>query len=272
LSNQLNLGIDAAVGKYIARLDADDLAEPTRFAKQIRLMEAESAIGICGSQAQLFDARGDREVWHYPTDPDATHAVLFLRSSFLHPGVMIRKAVLVEHRLRFDPTIQVAQDYELWYRMLKVTRGTNLPERLTRYRISESQMTQAQAPRKTQECVAIRRTMIRDLGLEPTAERMAWYDRILATKWEQSGFWFSAVASWLNEVVAANEERRVFPSRAFRSLLAEMFFYRCQCATRRGFDGLAAYRQLKCSSGYRPPLVELTRMKMKAILKCGLAK
>lgn len=267
LGRQLNIGLERCRGEFVARLDADDLALPERFQKQLDCLRSSPEIGICGSQAQLFDAAGDREIWNYPTQPDLCHATLFLRSSFLHPGVMMRRSVIEEHQLRYDETLRVAQDYELWCRMLKHTSGTNLDECLTRYRISDSQLTSAHSDVKDRETQLIRATMLDELGVGG----LDVYNQLLAPEWEESTTFFTKIADWLNAVFDANQGCRVFPPEAFAMMLAELFFQRCQCATRRGFDGLSTFRRLKFADHYRARRIALMRLRMKSVLKPSLA-
>ena len=263
LSRQLNLGIDRARGEFIARLDADDIAHPQRFEQQLAFLLDHPEIGICGSQAQLFDAGGEREIWDYPTSPQECHATLFLRSCFLHPGVMIRTSILREYGLRYDESYAVAQDYELWFRLLEVTRGANLPACLTSYRVSDSQLTRAHSETKTRETRQIRERLLGRLGVGG----LDLYERILSDEWEESATFYAEVAGWLNKVQAANN---LFPEPAFGRLLAEMFFARCQCASRRGFDGLAAYQQLDFARHFRSGPAARWRMRVKSILKPAL--
>ncbi len=64
-----------------------------------------------------------------------------LANPFLHPTVAVRRAVLVEANLNYDPRLPAAQDYDLWSRVLRHTDGANLPMPLVRYRIHDGQMT-----------------------------------------------------------------------------------------------------------------------------------
>jgi hypothetical protein len=267
LSAQLNIGIERARGEFIARLDADDIAQPYRLQKQIDAMGNNPEVGICGSWAQLFDENGAREIWHYSSLPDECHATLFLRSSFLHPGVMIRTSVLVENHIRYDETLKVAQDYELWYRLLKVTTGINLEECLTHYRISSSQLTRAHSDTKDRETRLIRERILGELGIDD----LDCYEQILASEWEETMAFYTRVAAWLNTAAVANRQRNVFPEAAFETLLARMFFDRCQCATRRGFDGLRAYREISFGNRYRARPSDLIRLRMKSALKPALS-
>ena len=266
LSRQLNIGLEQARGEFVARLDADDVALPERLFKQLDLMLQHTEIGICGCQAQLFDASGDLEIWDYPTDPALCHSTLFLRSCFLHPGVMMRRSLLEKHGLRYDESLEVAQDYELWYRILKHSSGTNLDSALVRYRVSDAQLSREKHDLKEQETRSIHTSILADLGIGG----LDIYERVLAPVWDESREFFSTVADWLNTAFDANEARGIFPRHAFAGMLAELFFHRCQCATRRGFDGATMFRRLKFADRYRATPADLMRLRMKSILKPAL--
>src|SRR5690606_35037800 len=88
----LNDGVAAARGKYIARIDSDDLADPHRFELQVARMEAEPALAALGSGSIAIDEAG-RRLGQYPTP--LTHeqieaAHLQGASSIHHPAVMMR--------------------------------------------------------------------------------------------------------------------------------------------------------------------------------------
>jgi glycosyltransferase involved in cell wall biosynthesis len=136
LTRSLNRGLDLARGAFVARMDADDVAMPQRLARQVEFLEAQPEIGIVGSSRVLIDEAGD-VVAHAPaaeTDVRIRWKCL-LGNPFAHPAVMIRRDVLERHALRYDERYRTAQDYELWTRLLAVTKGHNLPEALIRYRL-----------------------------------------------------------------------------------------------------------------------------------------
>ena len=136
LTRSLNDGLELATGKYVARMDADDVAEPQRLARQAAFLDAHPEVGVLGSARTLIDEHG-AFVAHAPapqTDVRIRWKCL-LGNPFAHPAVMLRREVLETHGLRYDESFRTAQDYDLWSRMLQHTRGHNLPGALLSYRL-----------------------------------------------------------------------------------------------------------------------------------------
>ena len=138
LTRSLNRGLSAAAGKFVARMDADDVAMPERLARQVEFLRAHPEVGVVGSSRVLVDERG-QFVARAPAPEDdlSIRWKCLLGNPFAHPTVMLRLDVIDEERLRYDEAYQTAQDYELWTRLLPVTRGANLAEPLLRYRLRD---------------------------------------------------------------------------------------------------------------------------------------
>jgi glycosyltransferase involved in cell wall biosynthesis len=138
LTASLNVGLALSTGRYIARMDADDISEPDRLQKQFAFLESHPEIGIVGSSRMLID-----EVSAVLSIANAVQGDLEIRwkcllgNPFAHPAVMLRREVLAHHHLRYDESFRTAQDYEFWTRLLQHTHGENLPEPLIRYRLRD---------------------------------------------------------------------------------------------------------------------------------------
>jgi hypothetical protein len=135
LATALNHGIGLARSALIARLDGDDVAHPDRFRLQYDFLAAHPECVALGCQSLHVNERGERVgEERYPTSPLAIRWEALFRSPILHPGSMYRRDDVLAvggYRQEFD----VAEDYDLWTRLLK--RGTlaNLPQELLRYRV-----------------------------------------------------------------------------------------------------------------------------------------
>lgn len=134
LPASLNKALDVAQGKYVARMDADDISLPNRFAEQYDFLESHSEYGICGTYACFIDeySKVGKKIRLGKTDNELKARLLFY-SPFMHPSVMARKELI--YRLKYDESFKVAQDVELWLRMSSETRFYNIPKILLYYRI-----------------------------------------------------------------------------------------------------------------------------------------
>lgn len=133
-TNSLNDAIVIAKGKYIARMDGDDIAMPERFEKQLEFLERNSEVVICGSAIKII---GTEDVQRHPTNHNDLKIKLCFSSIFHHPTVMIKTTVLKQnfYNKEFEP----AEDYELWTRLAFIGKMANLEEVLLNYRIHPSQ-------------------------------------------------------------------------------------------------------------------------------------
>lgn len=140
LSNVLNVGIGMARGKYIARMDSDDLSMPERLQIQVDYLEAHPDIDLVSVGMRLFGAKD--EVWLREQDPEKVKIIALFHSPILHASSMWRRDSFEKHGLRFRQEMVPAEDYDLWTRALvKGLRLVNLRQVLYKYRIHPEQAT-----------------------------------------------------------------------------------------------------------------------------------
>lgn len=140
LSNVLNIGIELARGKYIARMDSDDISLPNRLQVQVDYLEAHPEIDLVSAGMQLF---GDKdEIWVREQDFEELKICALFYSPVLHASSMWRKDAFEKQGLRFRQEMVPSEDYDLWTRALvKGLKLVNLPEVLYQYRIHGTQAT-----------------------------------------------------------------------------------------------------------------------------------
>lgn len=134
----LNNGLTAARGRYIARMDADDISYPQRLAKQTAVMEAHPEIGLLGSWIRGFGDVRRSYVHRYPQQHDEIRALMLFENPFAHSTVMFRRTLLTEHGLRYSERFKYVEDWALWWQLSSVSRVANLPEVLVDYRINKA--------------------------------------------------------------------------------------------------------------------------------------
>ncbi|MGE0496647.1 MAG: glycosyltransferase [Ramlibacter sp.] len=137
LNHSLNLGLDAAAGELVARMDADDIAYPDRLTEQVKFLLEHPEVSVCGSWYALIDGadRPFREV-RLPCSDAKLRAAAFYSNPICHPSVMFRRADVI--RLGGYLGGLFAEDYDLWLRMMldSDVKFATLPRVLLGYRAS----------------------------------------------------------------------------------------------------------------------------------------
>ena len=128
----LNEAIKISSGRYIARMDADDISKPERFSRQYEFLEQNPQYQWVGSNAELINSKGRWAVWCMPKEPDSKDFLRF--SPYIHPSVMFRREIL-ERCGGYPEKNGRAEDYMLFmYLHSKGFRGYNLQKVLFAYR------------------------------------------------------------------------------------------------------------------------------------------
>jgi glycosyltransferase involved in cell wall biosynthesis len=138
LTKSLNKGIRIAKGKYIARMDADDISLQARFEKQIKVMENNPNIIVCGTKIKVFGELKNKYYLPVPETSNAIKDLLIRRSCIAHPTVLIRKNILIMNNTLYDENYVFAQDYKLWTDLWDFGDYYNIQETLLLYRSSRS--------------------------------------------------------------------------------------------------------------------------------------
>lgn len=132
----LNCGLKDAKGEYIARMDADDICKPERFAKQVEFLDLHKEIGICGTQISIINSQYNHT---RPCTDDELRWWIFKGSPFAHPSVMLRSRLIHDYSLSYNNQAYVAEDFDLWWKLAFHCKLANLNEKLLEYRIHDAQ-------------------------------------------------------------------------------------------------------------------------------------
>jgi len=134
LASALNKCLGIAKGKYIARMDADDIAKANRLEKQCQFLDEYGEYQWVGSNAELIDEKG---VWGVEIREVTPGERAFLKySPYIHPSVVFRADVLIDNKgYKVAKETTRCEDYELFMRLSqKGLKGFNIQECLLQYR------------------------------------------------------------------------------------------------------------------------------------------
>lgn len=137
-AESLNIGIETAKGKYIARMDDDDISKLDRIEKQVNFMENNKEIAIVGTFMQMF--MNSNELCTLPTDNETLKILTIQSTPLFHPTVMMRKCDIDKYKLRYNKNF-FTEDYELWSIAIEFLKIANIPEVLLMYRASNQNAT-----------------------------------------------------------------------------------------------------------------------------------
>lgn len=115
LTKSLNIGLTYATGKYIARMDSDDISHPQRFEKQVAFLNEHPEVSVVGGSLQEFNSDNIcLNVRHYPHNDTEVLKYIYKASPLAHPTVMIRRSLFVSG-LRYNEKYRTSQDIALWF-------------------------------------------------------------------------------------------------------------------------------------------------------------
>ena len=140
LPKSLNRGLELARGEYIARIDADDIAIPTRIERQAQHLDEHLEVGLVVSGVKVINERGDVVyISECHASSEAIHYNLLFYNCIFHSSAMFR-ASTVSALGGYDEGFPRASDYDLWSRINTVSRIDCISAPLTAWRDSAGNM------------------------------------------------------------------------------------------------------------------------------------
>lgn len=240
-----NMGLDLARSTYVAFFDSDDIAAPRRLDTQVAWLRGHPGTGFLAAHVSLIDEQGapTGPVWGYGRDPVLIAPSLLFRNPLPTSTVVVDRAVIGHER--FDATLAVASDYDMWIRLGRRTAIACLPDVLVQYRDHPANLSHTHGA-SADACLD--RIVLRSLApmeIVPSASELSVHRRLRSQQLDGSEAFVREAAAWLVRLDEANAMTATWPRTAFRRVLADEWLAICESAARA--QGCRAWSQMGLS-------------------------
>ncbi len=164
-----NIGLKSVHGKFLFRVDADDISENTRLEKQVYYLQNNPDISMLGGQCKLIDSEGQLiGIKRFPLDNQSIYRSLFSRNPIQHPSCVINLKNMSKSAMLHDGKSVLAHDLELVFLASKHGRLANLNDYILKYRQYPSSFSLTNPKKTFVSTLAVRAESIFKYGHIPT--------------------------------------------------------------------------------------------------------
>jgi glycosyltransferase involved in cell wall biosynthesis len=227
-----NRGLQEMRGRYYAPFDADDVAMPRKFEKQIAFMEQHPDYGLTGTWARHIDSEGKvlKSKWKLNARASLIPSIQLFRAYFIQSAVVFRKEAIAQ--FGYTPGFEIGEDYLLYYQISLRYKCENLPEYLIHYRIHPKSITQSNPQMYRDREFSLYRIIYSPLGINITPVEL---DTMMLIKYRNavpSPENLRDIEAFLLRVLEANEHTRLYNRFALLSVVMNRWMKSCYNARR----------------------------------------
>lgn len=229
----LNKGIDLAKGKYIARMDADDISLPNRLEMQFRFMENHPDVGICGTGFETFGK--EQKVVKYPERDEDIRTMMLYQIPLCHATAILRRKVFINANLFFNSKFLHAEDYELWTRVADYTKLANIQDVLYMVRTHKGSVSQQYKDIQHWNTIQIIKKYFQKVGVNLTDEEVEKFRNIAYSVFPVDKEEVACSEQILFKIVNANRQSNYLPHKQFEEFVSSRWTNICLNATALGW-------------------------------------
>ncbi|MBS3993923.1 MAG: glycosyltransferase family 2 protein [Bacteroidetes bacterium] len=218
LIDSLNIGFEVAKGKYIARMDGDDICKLDRFEKQLKVLEQNNEIILCGSWKKHFGRREKIEKHSEFHDEIISKMLIHCSLSF---GTSMFKREIIDTS-QFDKTKLHVEDYDFLSRIAWQGKFYNIQEVLYYYREHENQVSTVYKEIQIQGDIPIKLFLFKKIGYDETIYQDDFIKKMLLLNRNIEVYELELFLKWLKELVKLNVKSKVYSQKELEIVLTKI--------------------------------------------------
>ena len=238
----LNRGLAIARGRYIARMDADDISLPDRLKKQVQFMDAHPAVGISGGWVRLFSGGQLPYTCQVPSASEDVAAYMLFENSLWHVTAIMRKNDLNSAPLLYDPFFSRSEDYDLWTRAGKHFSLANIDQVLVRVRRHKESVTRTNWEEMTIQTETIQDRLLKGIGLNLSPFEVTFHHRVGRGYRLENKEQVRDAEKLLMQILSVNRKTKVYEEKSLSKIIGKVWFRLCANSGTLGFWTWHAWR------------------------------
>ena len=218
-TKSMNIGFREAKGKYIARMDADDISLPERFQKQYYFMEYHPDIIVCGARAKLAGIQCNNTVSPpYPQLDELQAKLVFSNCAMRHSTAFFRHSAVEKHCLFYDESLRYAQDYAMWVKASRCGKISCVQEILLQYHTHDEQISKLHREEQILCDKVTQKKLLEELIGSVTDEEL---DRhyLWSTGYYPDAKMTQDAKEWYDRLICANRYKKIYKPEVFEKVV-----------------------------------------------------
>lgn len=221
LTVNLNKALKIAQGKYIARMDGDDISNTSRFEKQIKYLNKHTDVMLISCETKTFGSQNIIQKLH--ADSETLKCMMLVRPCLAHPGFMIRRELFEEYGYYYDESFRQAQDYDLAARVTRKFKIGICPYVLLYYRSHANQVSSTCMGSQFTNADRIRKRLLSELDIDLSNQQCSDYHKFITERHTDDIIDFVNVKKIIDAIVSHNKEKCVYDPQKIENTLIGLF-------------------------------------------------
>jgi len=265
-----NIAFKGCLSEYIAILDADDIAEPTRLEEQVAFLDAHPDFGLVGSWTKIIDENGTQigRIAKDKTPSEQIPIKLLFHNVLAFSSVTMRKSAMPP--IPFDDENVPTEDVALYLKMLPHSKFATLPKVLISYRAHSKGISKIYSAKKREVMDRLITAELKRLGISPSEEELKIHRTNFGYSGENVENFLQSREAWLEKLINQNRQAKIYPEKLFEKVVAEKWLESCDANARLGLETWKIFRRSPLSK--IPHLQGNWKKFLKFFIKCLLAK